>query len=408
MYLIEDGSEVSLDADMIIHEAVTRTGLDDFGDLFYKKGLNTLISSFKDDVWYKLKDDVRSSIGRSLAHLLEIRLRVIDDRKKYPEIQSQVIEKPVFFIGMGRTGSTMIHTLMSQDPANVAPQLWETMMPSPPPRFGMGEERKSMVSQMMNWYLTRMPDILSFHPYFIEENYMGLAECGSIGEMSFASYLPYGYLGTIGHFKWFSEADNTAAIAFHKMFLQHLQWGREGRTWICKAVEHGIFLDALLKIYPDATFVWTHRDPLTQAASLASSNRFVRQALLNDPGDAYQFGQGALLAMKLAAEKGMTARRATSNRQFIDIYYPDLVTNPLDTVRKIYDITQRPLTAEAELKMATWLRNNSSDKGGGHSYTAEEFGLTQKVIETELKYYLDWFGDSLAKSEQSNANQNER
>lgn len=401
MYLIEDGPEIPLDTDTIIHHATARTGLDDFGHPSYVEGLNAIVSSFQNDVWHRLKTDVKRSVGRSLVHLLELRLQVTQDRKLYPDIPTQTIEAPVFFIGMARTGSTLLHSLLSQDPANVAPQLWETMMPSPPPRFGMNPEREKAVSRIMDWYLTRMPEILSFHPYFIEEGYTGLAECGSIGEMSFAAYLPYGVFGLTSYYEWFAQADHTAAIAFHKMVLQHLQWGREGRTWVCKSVDHGIFLDALLKIYPDATFVWTHRDPLVQAASMASTQRAVRQALFNDsfaePEDLYQFGQSALLSMKLATVRGIAARRSASNRNFVDIYYPDLIANPLGAVREIYQVIGRPLTAEAELKMSAWLHRNSSDKGGGHRYTIKEFGLSSDKIETEMKDYLEWFGHDLSR-----------
>jgi hypothetical protein len=303
-------------------------------------------------------------------------MQIIEDRKRFPDIAAVEIKRPVFIIGMGRTGSTLLQSLLAQDPGFVAPRLWETMLPSPPPRFGMGEARQARVSQIMSWYLTRMPGILISHPYFVEESYNGLAECGSIGEMSFVSYLPFGYMGTVSHFEWFANADNSSAISFHKMVLQHLQWSRENRTWACKAVENRKFLSVVLNEYPAATFIWTHRDPLTQAASLASGTRFVGDALCF-PREASDYGRFAVLAMKLAAERGMEARRKATNCQFIDVYYPDLVADPIGTVRSLYQEMGRPHNAEAELNMSGWLNANSAEKGGKHKYSHEKCGIHQ-------------------------------
>ena len=176
------------------------------------------------------------------------------------------------------------------------------MAPSPPPRFGVDESRRARIEKILNWHIVRTPGLDSHHPYDIVEGYTAWQECGYIGELSFSSYLPFGIFGARSHFEWSADADNSAAIAFHRKVLQHLQWGREGRTWVCKAVEHGIFLSALLKEYPDASFVWTHRDPLTQAASLASSNRFARDGMLDVPGEDEDIGRGAVFTMKLTAD----------------------------------------------------------------------------------------------------------
>ena len=400
MYLVEDGPEVPLEVDAIIDAAQSLTGLNDFADLSFKEGLQALIESFRVDVWDKLHPEVRTTIGRSLAHILEMRLRIVDDRKRFPEISGQKIKRPIFCIGMPRTSSTLLHTLLAQDPANVAFQLWESMAPSPPPKFGVDESRRARLEQIMRWHIMRTPEIQSFHHYEIEEGYAAWQECLYIGELSFAAYQPFGIFGTRSYFEWFAAADVDPAIAFHRKFLQHLQWGREGRTWVCKSVDHGIFLSALLKEYPDAVFIWTHRDPLTQAASWASTSRFARQGMLAVPGEPEEVGRDVVLSMKLIAERGMSARRAAQDRQFLDIYFPELNADPMGTVRHLYDWVQRPLTAEAQLRMEAWLRKNRVDRGGGHKYSVEEFGLTESMINEEMKDYLDWFGPELAMSKE--------
>ena len=46
---------------------------------------------------------------------------------------SERIVAPVFIIGFPRTGTTILHDILAQDPDSRAPLTWETMFPSPPP-----------------------------------------------------------------------------------------------------------------------------------------------------------------------------------------------------------------------------------------------------------------------------------
>ena len=116
MNLVEDGPEVPLEIDAIIEAAQTHSGLSDFGDLPFKEGLQVLIDSFRTDVWDRLKPEVRVTIGWSLAHILIMRLQIVDDRKRFPEISKQKVERPIFCIGMARSGSTLLHTLDGAGP----------------------------------------------------------------------------------------------------------------------------------------------------------------------------------------------------------------------------------------------------------------------------------------------------
>jgi len=394
MFLIKDGPQVELRTDVLMREAERRTKLSDWGDMRFKLGLDALVSSFVNDAMPKYTPVTRESIGRSVVDVLSNRLLVLNDRKLHPVIASVKIEKPIFFIGMGRTGSTFIQTLFAQDPANISPELWETILPSPPPRFGMSDARRARLAQIWQWYMEDMSGIEAQHPYFIEDGFRALAECGSIGQISFSSYQYVSYLGTDSYWTWFMQADQSEVVDFHHKFLQHLQWGREGRTWISKAVEHGVYLDALLKRYPDAVFVWTHRDPTSQAASLASIIKTIR-AHRGRLGEPDVIGAIAIDSMKQTLDRGMQIRRGADEGRFLDVYYPTLTADPIGTIRGIYRSIGRVLNAEAELNMTRWLRNNRADRAGAHKYSPADFGITKDLIERELRDYLAWFGPEL-------------
>jgi hypothetical protein len=403
--LIEAGPDVSLDFEAVIEAAEHQVGLTISGDVGFMPGLEALIHSIRTDVWSGYTPHVRACMGRSLAHLLAGRLAVLECRRQYPPISQIRVEKPIFFIGMGRTGSTLIQTLMAQDPANIAPQLWETIVPAPPPRFGLDSQRRDRVAQIMTWYLEAMPELLAQHPYFIEDGYRALAECGSICELNFSGVQFFSYFGTRSHFDWFMSTSHDDTIAFHKMFLQHLQWGRDGRHWMCKSVEHGALLEELKSSYPDALFVWTHRDPYAQTASLASTLAVIRERC-GGLNDRLQLGRDALRCVKETLDKGMATRQTSPEGIFYDVYFPDLLSDPVATLKLLYEKWGRPFNAETQLAIETWLRNNPPDKGGIHRYTGEQFGLNRELIERELAGYLECFGGALeharARREQAN------
>ena len=48
-----------------------------------------------------------------MQHVLN-RLNYVNDRKLYPAIAEQKIVKPIFIIGLGRTGSTILHDILAQ------------------------------------------------------------------------------------------------------------------------------------------------------------------------------------------------------------------------------------------------------------------------------------------------------
>ena len=123
---------VPLDFDSIIEEARQRAGSpEDFGDGPFEGPLQRLIDSLE-------SDGRLNAIGRTIArerilgHTVN-RLNYVNDRKAWPEIADEKIVKPVFIVGMPRTGTTILHDILAVDPDNKAPMTWETMFPSPPP-----------------------------------------------------------------------------------------------------------------------------------------------------------------------------------------------------------------------------------------------------------------------------------
>ena len=74
--------------------------------------------------------------------------------------------------------------------------------------------------------------------------------------------------------------DQRPSYAYLRKILQVLQWLRGGTRWVLKSPQHLEQFPALVETFPDATFVVTHRDPVSVTASmvmmLAYSARLTR------------------------------------------------------------------------------------------------------------------------------------
>ena len=70
-----------------------------------------------------------------------------------PRIAEERIERPLFIVGLPRTGSTLLHHLLAQDPASRVAQAWEVMSPSPPPERARYETdpRIAQAERQLRW-----------------------------------------------------------------------------------------------------------------------------------------------------------------------------------------------------------------------------------------------------------------
>ena len=108
---------LTFDVDSVLAGARERAGgLDDFGPMPFVEPLGILVNSLAADGM--LNDRGKAMAEERLTRHTVNRLNYVNDRKRNPGIAAQTIEKPVFIIGFPRTGTTILHDILAQDPAN--------------------------------------------------------------------------------------------------------------------------------------------------------------------------------------------------------------------------------------------------------------------------------------------------
>jgi len=297
-----------------------------------------------------------------------------------------VIE-PLFIVGLPRTGTTLLHMLLAQDPSNRVPRTWEVMHPSP----AEGGERKRIrrTARELAWMERLAPGFRVMHPLAPELP----QECIAIDSHALQGYEFQTTHHVPGYQEWLDARERAPAYRYHRRFLQYLQWRRPGRHWVLKAPAHLFGLPALLGVYPDARIVQTHRDPLQVMASLASLSTALRGAF-SEVVDPIAIGRemsdrwgGAVLSAMAARSAGDVPASA-----FFDIDYRHIVAAPLDAVRQLYAWQGRTLTEEAEAAMQRFLDANPKDKHGAHRYSLAAFGLDAEREARRFAAYRERFG----------------
>ena len=384
------------DADALKAMACADTGLDDFGDPARHAGLEAFIASLRAETWPGMTLEAREVAVDYIAHQLGTRLKLNADRKAYPEISQQKIERPLIIVGPPRSGSTLLHTLISLDPDNMAPEHWICREPSPPLALGApSQERLDQAEERMMALFNLIPDVFVTHPYMIEEGSGALAECGSdILSMAFTSQQLWCFWGGDSYRRYLVEADHTAAIGFHHDFLQHIQWGDTGKRWALKGSDHMLWLSELAAQYPDARLIWTHRDLAQQLGSLAS----VQSILLGMNGHPVTSearraqGRKAIDLQCASVTKAMHSRDTIGEERFLDISYHDVMANPVRTVERIYEWAGLKVTDKHADAIRDWLANHQQTKHGVHRHSPEEFGMEADTINRKFAGYVDRFG----------------
>jgi hypothetical protein len=371
----------SLDRESLDAAARRRTGLDDFGDWAFDEALDRLLESYERES--RLTTLGRISARELVVSLLENLLYVERERKQTPAIVDEPVREPVFIVGLPRTGTTLLHGLMSEDPANRVPRTWEVMYPSRFPSTADGmEQARRLTATRLGWANRLAPSFRKIHPIAPDLP----QECIAITAQVFMSIQFHTTHDVPSYEDWFERNSQALAYAFHRRLLQHLQARRRCGRWVLKAPGHLFALEALLAEYPDARIVQTHRDPLRVVASMASHATVLRRAF-SDHADPEQIATDWSRRWSDALKSFLTVRDRNDARRFLDIAYDDIESRPLDVVERIYAFLDWPFTEEARSAMQRFLDANPKNKHGVHRYSLAEYGLSS---ETELDRYADY------------------
>lgn len=335
-----------------------------------------------------LRPDQKPGVELQLRKLLSTRLRLSADRARIPAIAGEKIERPIFVIGFARTGTTLIHSLLAEDPRARAPLWWHTHSPSPPPgEVAVTLERIEQTGKELDEMLALVPGLLTLHPYWDKRGYCPI-ECEEIFTLDFQNAYP-SLLYKLPALAMFLDANNIAdAYRFHREFLQHLQWNQSPRHWVVKGIYHQFALDALFEAYPDALCIWPHRDPVQVHPSTLAITAVLYGGITNWQMDFKALGPTFVESIAASVAQAME-NPLVDDPRIVHVDFRELTKDPVNIIRRAYDHWDLDYTPEFEGKMQAWLADpsNASNRYGRYDYVMEPFGLSREMIEQAFEGY---------------------
>ncbi len=372
-----------LSAGAVMARAVGLAGAEDFGAPGYREGLERSLVAFER---MPLLPKAREQAIHKLIQDLAIRLRIEQWYRDHPGIDSMAIEGPIFVVGLPRTGTTATVSMLGLDERFRYLRSWEGINPVPPPIAGQEDTDPRAVAARA---AARDYDKSHMHLFDPDGSQEDLAFLAGLDMHSYhgAYPVPDDYL------QWWLDEDFASTYAYLERVFKLLHSQRPPRLWLLKSPPHLFRLDAIVRQFPCARFVMTHRDPLKVLGSVAS----LHYTLYSErclPGSIRKEDIGPVL-LRFWTEgmrRALSARQRLGEDRFVDVHNDEVVKRPLEAFERVYAHLDLPLTAEHRHRLTQYNSTNAPGNFGEHRYTLEEYGLTAERVREGFADYLKRFG----------------
>jgi hypothetical protein len=380
-----------IELDTLLERARVATGLEPFGRDDFRAPLETLLEDMR-AMGRSLSTIGRLGLERDLIRSLVTRLRTHELLRRHPEIRARPIDAPLFIVGSPRTGTTMLHNLLSHLPGLRAPMFWELLEPAPRSEQSGGENDPRILAakQLQAQVELVLPNLFAAHPLIWDWP----EECLWLFANSFVSEVYLARLPLPRYRAQFLAADWSVAMLEYREALQLLSWQRSperpnSERWVLKAPGHTFRMRELAAAFPGARFIRTHRDPRETLASMCSLLEIGQVVSLDL--DLHAHGRQTL---ETWLDHGLARLVDTSDEidpgQCWDVDFRTLMANPFAEIERMFD--HFGLTIGDQTAMQAWLRDNPRHSKGRHTYALSRYGLCDEQVREHTVRYRERFG----------------
>lgn len=385
---------VDLTVEGILADARRKTQLDDFGSQDFLRRLQLLCDEWGSDTG--LTNIGKLTLRNSLVQYARNRLLIQDVLKKHPEIHNEQITQPIIVCGLPRSGTTHMLNLLAADSRLRSLPLWESYEPVPSPldkpredgvdpRYARCQKKWDMTQQMT-------PLLAAMHPLNPDHIHEEL----ELMNPDFASY----------NFEWLTQSprwrddyyvqDQTPHYEYMKTVLKLLQWqdkqaGKLKQRWVLKCPQHMEQLPVLQAVFPDATVVVTHRDPVAviqSAMTMLAYGQRLNRHCVDIKALAEYWPDRIEHLLRRCVETRQLLPEATS----LDAPFHEFMADDMAMVEKIYAKAGLELTAQARAEMQQFIDAHPRGKHGQMQYNLkEDFGIDPAALRERFRFYFDAF-----------------
>jgi hypothetical protein len=386
---VENAPEVDLDEEVVLSKARAATGLSDFGDDAFRERLA---------VWMQCarEDEGLNNLGKGALFGMSVRyatnrLRIEDLVRRHPEILDIKIDRPLAIAGLPRSGTTHLQNFLAADKGLRSLPYWEAIRPVPAPEeiAKPGEDDPRRVRCAAEW--AQADALLPYGKAMHEFSPDHTSEDIELQCIDFSSY----------HIEWLSFCprwrdyyfahDQTPIYAYLKMCLQVLSFLTGEKRWLMKCPQHMEQLIPLTTVFPDATVVITHRDPVASIQSAITGLSY-RQRVSRDEVKAEYTRDYWIDRYERLLRNCVRDHDKLDPNRTVDLYFDKFMGAPMAAVEEVYRKADLPLTDELRGAWDRFMKHNPRGKYGHVRYNLRrDFGITPEEMRSHFQFYFDKF-----------------
>lgn len=390
--LMDINSIVPLEPDLLLDQARRNTGLNDFGDDEWRAHFLALLESIKSEA--NLNFFGRVLTRSDFVTYLEARLRITELYKTHPEIDRETVSAPVFIVGYGRTGTTILLETLSHDPQFRTVRRWEAQFPCPPPTeetYGT-DPRIRKAQGLIDVVDAVSPEWASMH---VQGGDVPVEDI----EFTYPAFFSDVWTRTFripSYERYFLSKDMAYYFFWHKRTLKLLQWKFKRRYWLLKNPTYLSQIPEVLAAYPDAKFIFTHRDPCVTHDSSTNVMGTIYSWRTDDPwaGElAEDWASPESRAVMWDPIIAMMENGSLREDQYVNVLFHEFNAAPIAAIDRIYTRLNLP-KADSALKLMTRFLDGRPVGGAGRGHAYKTTAESDPVLAKErliYKRYQEYF-----------------
>ena len=384
--------QVDLTPAALMDLARAETGLSDFGPDDFVERLDVYCTSLREEAGLSRLGVFNNQ--QQIVKSLKNRLLVEDLVARHPEVLDEEIRAPIVICGLPRTGTTHLHNLMSADPALRSLVYWESLepvlAPSEQPAPGEPDPRIARTQMGLDFMHAAMPLFDRMHEMTVDHVHEEI----QLLIIDFSTMLMETSVYAPSWAAYYKAHDQTSAYRYMKKVLQCCQFQRGGDRWVLKSPQHLEQFPVLVDVFPDATFVVTHRDPVSVTASLVTMVAYgMRMGTAHpDPERVGAYWSNRIEEMLRACVRD---REVLPADRSVDVRFHEFMADDMGTVEAIYELAGQPMTDDARAAMAQFMVDHPRGRHGAVEYDLTQFGLDPAERRKALAFYSDRFAVEL-------------
>lgn len=395
----------------ILAEATKRAGgLSDFGPDDFKDRLAIILEDYNNDYGADGKTGMngvgRMKVYNDIIRYAANRLLIHEQFKKHPEILEEDIEAPIIVVGLPRSGTTHLLSLLESDSRFRSLPYWIAGEPVPLPNDnpnsllnrlqylflkenGAAHERdpRWLRSQAQWAGLKRIvPLLASMHPL----NPDHIQEDVDLWAPDFGSYV-FEWIGVAPTYrdKISYGSDLTPHYEYMKNCLKLLQWKKPKKRWVIKCPQHLENLPVLQKVFPDATIVVTARDPLAVIQSATTMLAYGARMNRNEV-DTERLIKYWVDRVEHLLKACVKDRPNLPETQSIDCPFHIFMQDNMAMIEAIYAKAGIEMTDTARRELQGYIDAHPRGKAGQIIYDLKgDFGVDINALKERFKFYFD-------------------